>query len=46
MARVLILLELLLALPLLGIGKDLSRHLTGNQAERQGHVHRDYTPSL
>jgi len=46
MARELILLELLLALPLLGVGKNLCRHLTGNQAKRQCNVYRDHTPSL
>ena len=42
----LILLELLLALAPLGVGKDLRRHLTGDQAERQCNVYRDHTPSL
>jgi hypothetical protein len=46
MTSVLILLELLLTLPLLGVGKDLRACLTGNQAESQCHVHRDHTPSL
>jgi hypothetical protein len=46
MARELILLELLLALPPLWIGKNLRRRLTGNQAKRQCNVYYDYTPSL
>ena len=46
MARVLILLELLLALPLFGIGKDLRRHLTGDQAESQCNGYRDNTPAM
>jgi hypothetical protein len=41
----LILLELLLTLPFLWIGKDLRRHLTGDQAQGQGHVHYN-TPAL
>ena len=41
----LILLELLLTLPFLWIGKDLRRHLTGDQAQSQGHVHYN-TPVL
>jgi hypothetical protein len=41
----LILLKLLLALPLLRVGKDLRRHLTGDQAESQSHIDRD-TPSM
>ena len=35
----LILLELLLALPILRVGKDLGRHLTGDQTERQYNVY-------
>ena len=33
------LLELMLALPLLRVGKDLGRHLTGDQADSQYNVH-------
>jgi hypothetical protein len=45
MTSELILLELLLALPILRVGKDLGRHLTGDQTERQYNVH-DYTSSM
>jgi hypothetical protein len=45
MAPELILLELLLTLPFLWIGEDFRRHLTGDQAQSQGHVHYN-TPVL
>src|SRR5262249_31746407 len=46
MASTLVLLELLLTLPLLRVGKDLCRRLTDAQADNQYHAHRHHTASI